>query len=205
MKKRRLSSFRSEDNKKAWTLFHCSGKCELVIGYWLTSWGKHGKMAMQQTYNWIWIWKDTVWKVVHWVDEKEIRFESGATAITVFDQRDCVSFLKRCPLAAASPFCLMRRFCACAYGFCGLFISQVPCRLFWRDTCFGVKECSRWAVPTITVLRMQCGHAVLHLFSGFVSFWKPSERACALARAFFVVLDVHVCRPMYFLVFRMAG
>ena len=52
MKNRRLSSFRSEENKKAWTLFHCCGKYELVIGYWLTSWGKHGKMAMQQTYNW---------------------------------------------------------------------------------------------------------------------------------------------------------
>jgi len=31
--------------------------------------------------------KSTVWKVVNWVNEKGIRFESGTTAITVFDER----------------------------------------------------------------------------------------------------------------------
>ena len=37
--------------------------------------------------NWICDMEDTVWKVVNWVDEKGIWFESGTTAITVFDER----------------------------------------------------------------------------------------------------------------------
>ena len=56
--------------------------------------------------------------------KREIRFESGTTAITVFDEMIC------------SPYRNAGRF---LHGYTHAFMSQDTCRIFIGDAAFGVK------------------------------------------------------------------
>ena len=81
-------------------------------------------------WNWIPTYEDTVWKVVNWVDEKEIRFESWTTAITVFDKMGAVHPTEQSGTAGS-----VRIFRS--------IISQDTCRIFFGSTRLWCEECSR--------------------------------------------------------------
>ena len=91
--------------------------------------------------------ENTVLKVVNLVDEKGIRFESWTTAITVFDERKCVSIGETWEGA----FLAFYRFV----------ISQDTCRIFMGLTRFGREECNRF-------IRAYC--FAVHFFARFLCF-----------------------------------